>query len=49
MDKNQTKFILDEKIWLTAWYNIQAIYQNPAAAPSTTGNKEPTQLPPPCL
>ena len=47
MDKNQTKFILDEKDLATAWYNIQADLPEPLPPLLHPGTKEPTQLPPP--
>jgi len=47
MDKNQTKFILDEKDMATAWYNIQADLPEPLPPLLHPATKEPTQLPPP--
>ena len=46
MDKNQTKFILDEKDMATAWYNVQADLPEPLPPILNPQTKEPTQLPP---
>lgn len=47
MDKQQTKFILEEKDMATAWYNIQADLPEPLPPLLHPQTKEPTQLPPP--
>jgi len=47
MDKNQTKFVLDEKDMATAWYNIQADLPEPLPPILHPATMEPTQLPPP--
>jgi len=47
MDKNQTKFVLDEKDMATAWYNIQADLPEPLPPILHPATLEPTQLPPP--
>ena len=47
MDKEKTKYILEEKDMPTAWYNIQADLPEPLPPLLHPATKEPTQLPPP--
>ena len=47
MDKEKTKYILDENDMPTAWYNIQADLPEPLPPILHPATKEPTQLPPP--
>ncbi len=46
MDKNKTKFVLEEKDMPTAWYNIQADLPEPLPPILHPQTKEPTILPP---
>jgi tryptophan synthase beta chain len=46
MDKEKTKYTLEEKDMPTAWYNIQADLPEPLPPILNPQTKEPTQLPP---
>ena len=40
MDKNQTKFVLDEKDMATAWYNVVADLPEPLPPPDPGSSRE---------